>query len=273
MIAKFHSAPGHSMETTLTINIPPPGHVRSRSGRLKAKEVEEVRVAKEKADNEKEQEMEREKEKYEHEQELLMKEQLEREHQERERRTVLFHKMREKYDKVTLAHETHERELEMLNAKVKKMQAENDLLLDAVYLADAGLYYRYFPESDSPPFGSVPLPPSSGRTDMHYLSLAPASHITTPPQIMATSTSYASSSDPYAHSGLNSAYLPAQPHVEPSPSRQSAATANTVSFLRPLPASGIHPFAITILWTNARILPSWDVSFHFYFWGERSRQG
>ncbi|KAJ3493077.1 hypothetical protein NLJ89_g11095 [Agrocybe chaxingu] len=107
------------------------------------------------------------------------------------------------------------------------------LLLDAVYLADAGLYYRYFPESDSPPFDSVPLPLSSGRTDVHYLGQAPASHLTALPPIMATSTSYVSSSDPYAHSGLNSAYLPVQPHVEPSPSRRSQ---SRTSYMQQFPA-------------------------------------
>ncbi|CAA7265232.1 unnamed protein product [Cyclocybe aegerita] len=229
MIAKFHSAPGHSMETTLTINIPPPGHVRSRSGRLKAKEVEEVRVAKEKAEKEEQEREKYEREKYEREQELLMKEQLEREHHERERRhgdrnvsyKDKFHKMREKYDRVTLTHETHERELEMLNAKIKKMQAENDLLLDAIYLADASLYYRYFPESDSPPFGSAPLPPSTGRSDVHYHGQAPMSHLTAPPPMMVPSSSSASSSDPYVHSGLNPAYMPQQPHVEPSPGHRT----------------------------------------------------
>ena len=39
MIAKFHSAPGHSMETMLTINIPPPERIRAAKGeRLREKQ-------------------------------------------------------------------------------------------------------------------------------------------------------------------------------------------------------------------------------------------
>lgn len=43
MIAKFHSAPGHSMETTLTISLPPPQSVRSARGEQKKREREEER--------------------------------------------------------------------------------------------------------------------------------------------------------------------------------------------------------------------------------------
>ena len=87
MIAKFHSAPGHSMETTLTINIPPVNSVRGvRSEREREKErlkdlewerhkeVREKEKEKEKKMKEEEKEKEWEKDK-EKERERLMLEQ------------------------------------------------------------------------------------------------------------------------------------------------------------------------------------------------------
>jgi len=87
MIAKFHSAPGHSMETTLTINIPPVNSVRGvRSEREREKErlkdvewerhkeVKEQEKDKERKLKEKERERERERDK-EQERERLMLEQ------------------------------------------------------------------------------------------------------------------------------------------------------------------------------------------------------
>ncbi|KAF9528969.1 hypothetical protein CPB83DRAFT_853529 [Crepidotus variabilis] len=162
MIAKFHSAPGHSMETTLTINIPAPDRLRgAKSDKPKEKQKDTI---KEEDIGGREKDDERLKKDD--------KEQKEREKLERERRALAekgishkdkFQKMREKYDKVTTTHETSLQELDVLNAKIKKLQSENDLLLDAMFLADTALYNRYFPPGpdNGPPIGYPPAPPPS----------------------------------------------------------------------------------------------------------------
>ncbi|KIM39639.1 hypothetical protein M413DRAFT_447112 [Hebeloma cylindrosporum] len=223
MIAKFHSAPGHSMETTLTINIPPVNSVRGvRSEREREKErlkdmewerhkeVKEQEKEKERKMKDKERERERDKEK---ERERLMLEQ-DRAHRAQGERSVSykdkFQRMREKYDRVTAAHEAGQKDLEILNAKLKKLQSENDLLLDAIYVADAPLYERYFPSqpgTSSPPLNpsmalpvpnSLPLPPprlpdlpgpSQSVSSSHY---SPSSMA--PPRSMAPPISVVSSS-------------------------------------------------------------------------------
>ncbi|KAI5995639.1 hypothetical protein EDD15DRAFT_613041 [Pisolithus albus] len=43
-----------------------------------------------------------------------------------------YQALREKFDQVNARHEEYERELELANARIKKLQAENDLLLDAI---------------------------------------------------------------------------------------------------------------------------------------------
>ncbi|KAJ7173634.1 hypothetical protein C8R46DRAFT_1083447 [Mycena filopes] len=46
-----------------------------------------------------------------------------------------FQALREKYDRVVLKQEEYHQDLELATAKMKKLQAENDLLLDAMNLA------------------------------------------------------------------------------------------------------------------------------------------
>ncbi|KAJ7777348.1 hypothetical protein B0H16DRAFT_955344 [Mycena metata] len=46
-----------------------------------------------------------------------------------------FQALREKYDRVILKQEEYHQDLELATAKIKKLQAENDLLLDAMNLA------------------------------------------------------------------------------------------------------------------------------------------
>ncbi|KAJ7089773.1 hypothetical protein B0H15DRAFT_839190 [Mycena belliarum] len=46
-----------------------------------------------------------------------------------------FQALREKYDRITAKQEEYHRDLEIATAKIKKLQAENDLLLDAMNLA------------------------------------------------------------------------------------------------------------------------------------------
>ncbi len=190
------------METTLTINIPPPERVRAAKGeRLKKEKNEAVQGSpnkgkekdreEEKVKREKEKDEEKERRKEEKEKELREREKLERERRvssspwsfsetvhsknhppgacgERnlvqgevcydhsfslgytEFLFVRFQKMREKYDKATnvspfsvchaklcehsalsptQSHEIHLRELEVLNAKLKNVQAENEWVL------------------------------------------------------------------------------------------------------------------------------------------------
>ncbi|OAX35190.1 hypothetical protein K503DRAFT_803014 [Rhizopogon vinicolor AM-OR11-026] len=46
-----------------------------------------------------------------------------------------FQTLRERYDQVVALHEEYEKDLELANARMRKLQAENDLLLDAINLA------------------------------------------------------------------------------------------------------------------------------------------
>ncbi|KAF8637487.1 hypothetical protein AX17_002791 [Amanita inopinata Kibby_2008] len=43
-----------------------------------------------------------------------------------------FNSMRQKYEQVTARHDDYQRQLDIANAKIKKLQAENDLLLDVI---------------------------------------------------------------------------------------------------------------------------------------------
>ncbi|KAG1747985.1 uncharacterized protein EDB91DRAFT_52843 [Suillus paluster] len=45
-----------------------------------------------------------------------------------------FQGLRERYDRVLGLHKEYERDLELANARMRKLQAENDLLLDAINL-------------------------------------------------------------------------------------------------------------------------------------------
>jgi len=126
-----------------------------------------------------------------------------------------FHKTREKYDKVTAAHEMHQKNLDVANDIVRRLQAENDLLLDAMFLADAGLYDRHFstgPGSVSSPLDpymfpesayipSILAPPPLPSSQLHY---SPQHRYQPPPH-----------SNPYPHQSHSSS---AQAIAGPSPS-------------------------------------------------------
>ncbi|RXW24840.1 hypothetical protein EST38_g999 [Candolleomyces aberdarensis] len=72
--------------------------------------------------------------------------------------------MREKYEKATRAQEVFQKQLELANAKIKKLQAENDLLLDAMLVNDEALFNRFFPSANLP---NPPLAPGIGRDHHH----------------------------------------------------------------------------------------------------------
>ncbi|TDL26657.1 hypothetical protein BD410DRAFT_783757 [Rickenella mellea] len=67
-----------------------------------------------------------------------------------------FHALRTRYDNVTSKHEEYRRELEQADAQLKKLQAENDLLLDAMSIAALGqptlLQYLISPIPEPPPY-------------------------------------------------------------------------------------------------------------------------
>jgi len=66
-----------------------------------------------------------------------------------------FHSLRERYDVVTAKQEEYRRELELASAKLKKIQAENDLLLDAMEIVAQSqptlLQYLLSPQLPPPP--------------------------------------------------------------------------------------------------------------------------
>ncbi|KAF9485508.1 hypothetical protein BDN70DRAFT_916900 [Pholiota conissans] len=261
MIAKFHSAPGHSMETTLTISLPPPQSVRAARGELPRKEKEadkERPDKKRKREEERERDKERDQEVREHER---VREKQFKEH-EKDRSSKMhsggnvsykdkFQRMREKYDKVNMSHEAHQRDLEALNAKMKKLQAENDLLLDAMYLADTALYDRFFPaapgsmSSSLPPASVPPLPytnqPHLGPPHAYYPELhtpstpyPSSSHYTTMPPPGSMPPPLSSTSGTSGPPGSAHSPIPQAPHHMHSPSMampppSSASTNGTVT--------------------------------------------
>ncbi|KAG5641813.1 hypothetical protein DXG03_004155 [Asterophora parasitica] len=85
-----------------------------------------------------------------------------------------FQSLRERYERVITTHEDHERDLELANAKIKKLQAENELLLDAIFTSAPELVQLISPVEPSP---SSHFPP-------HYL-LPPLLHnpINHPPHL------------------------------------------------------------------------------------------
>jgi len=46
-----------------------------------------------------------------------------------------FQALREKYDQVNALHDEYQRDLDLANARIRKLQVENDLLLDAISIA------------------------------------------------------------------------------------------------------------------------------------------
>jgi len=46
-----------------------------------------------------------------------------------------FQTLREKFDQVNTQHDEYQRDLELANARIRKLQVENDLLLDAISIA------------------------------------------------------------------------------------------------------------------------------------------
>ncbi|KAG2137665.1 hypothetical protein BD769DRAFT_1435314 [Suillus cothurnatus] len=78
-----------------------------------------------------------------------------------------FQGMRERFDQVVGSHEELERDLELANARIRKLQAENDLLLDAINLtvpATPSLLHltrpspTLYPHSVAPPAAAAPPP-------------------------------------------------------------------------------------------------------------------
>ncbi|KAH7921187.1 hypothetical protein BV22DRAFT_985505, partial [Leucogyrophana mollusca] len=65
-----------------------------------------------------------------------------------------FQALRERYDQVTALHNEYERDLELANARMRKLQAENDLLLDAISItvpATPSLLHLVRPSPRAPP--------------------------------------------------------------------------------------------------------------------------
>ncbi|KAJ7065225.1 hypothetical protein C8F01DRAFT_1248826 [Mycena amicta] len=63
-----------------------------------------------------------------------------------------FNLMRDRYERVIVRQEEYQRELDVATTKLKRLQAENDLLLDALGVAAA---------QNPASFGLSPLPPST----------------------------------------------------------------------------------------------------------------
>ncbi|KAF8997857.1 hypothetical protein BDQ17DRAFT_1362717 [Cyathus striatus] len=83
--------------------------------------------------------------------------------------------MREKFDNVTTLNERYQRELETANARIKKLQAENNLLLDAMNIvADKCPIYSYLPENqqlEQP--APLPEPPYPANPPSEYRQYEP----------------------------------------------------------------------------------------------------
>ncbi|EPQ56183.1 hypothetical protein GLOTRDRAFT_92716 [Gloeophyllum trabeum ATCC 11539] len=91
----------------------------------------------------------------------------------RERR---FHQLREKYDQVTATNEHYQQDLERANAKMKALQAEMDLLLDAMSIAlpSEPVLERFYNEPIYGPPAPSPETPSDFAPPLQYFAPAPA---------------------------------------------------------------------------------------------------
>ncbi|KAF8448787.1 hypothetical protein L210DRAFT_838594, partial [Boletus edulis BED1] len=81
-----------------------------------------------------------------------------------------FQTLRERFDQVSAQHDEYQRDLGIANARMRKLQAENDLLLDAISItvpATPSLIHlirpRPSPTGTSMPMTSYTHPPSSYR--------------------------------------------------------------------------------------------------------------
>ncbi|KAJ7807293.1 hypothetical protein B0H14DRAFT_2873707 [Mycena olivaceomarginata] len=74
-----------------------------------------------------------------------------------------FQSLREKYDRVIAKQQEYHQDLEIATAKIKKLQAENDLLLDAMNLAASHQPSMFGP---LPPSHPPDMPPGGGPMDV-----------------------------------------------------------------------------------------------------------
>ncbi|KAI6116742.1 hypothetical protein EDD16DRAFT_1591231 [Pisolithus croceorrhizus] len=80
-----------------------------------------------------------------------------------------YQALREKFDQVNALHEEYERELALATARIKKLQAENDLLLDAISIT--------IPATPSLMHLTRPSPTSTTPVPQHQLGQPPHLHM------------------------------------------------------------------------------------------------
>ncbi|KAF7356976.1 hypothetical protein MVEN_01034000 [Mycena venus] len=83
-----------------------------------------------------------------------------------------FQALREKYDRVTAKQQEYHQDLEIATAKIKKLQAENDLLLDAMNLAASHQPSMF---GLLPPTHPPDIPPGGGPMDLDAFAHASTS--------------------------------------------------------------------------------------------------
>ncbi|KAI6149656.1 hypothetical protein BKA82DRAFT_4131701 [Pisolithus tinctorius] len=87
-----------------------------------------------------------------------------------------YQTLREKFDQVNALHEEYEKELELASARIKKLQAENDLLLDAISItipATPSLMHLIRPS----PTSTTPLPMPSHPQHQQPVGQPPHPHV------------------------------------------------------------------------------------------------
>ncbi|KAL4072876.1 hypothetical protein V8B97DRAFT_1916807 [Scleroderma yunnanense] len=94
-----------------------------------------------------------------------------------------YQALRENFDQVNAEHEDWERKLELANTRIKKLQAENDLLLDAISItvpATPSLLHLIRPSPTSMTPGSTPLhaqhQQATGQVPPHHMNGHTYSH-------------------------------------------------------------------------------------------------
>lgn len=81
-----------------------------------------------------------------------------------------FQVLRERFDQVVGLHEELERDLELANARMRKLQAENDLLLDAINLTVPATPSLMHLTRPSPTLHSHPVAPPAAPLPPHRMN-------------------------------------------------------------------------------------------------------
>ncbi|KAK2467370.1 hypothetical protein APHAL10511_000605 [Amanita phalloides] len=141
-----------------------------------------------------------------------------------------FNAMRQKYEQVTARHEDFQRQLDVANAKMKKLQTENELLLDVIASGATNVY----PYPPLPSHISTPIEPNQPYFHQpHPYPNPPNIPLYSSQRIHETAPSYQQGQPPPLPLQPNSHHPHSHPHPHPHPQSHPQPPPPPLSLLQP----------------------------------------